>query len=263
MIAAAWVSSVPAFAAMTVSVSALCNIYGAGHTQAPSPGGGGGGQLPVLIPLPPGASAVRFTGATGTVLYCPSCGTASGADGALFAFSLDSFGGISGIISSSRGRHLSGVFLSDQEPVDPAPPRLAFNDYSFLSLSPLLCQGFYIGDGLTGTGTGETQVFVPPVGATRLFLGFYDSATTVPGFYGDNSGSISITVAIETCIGDLNSDGFVDDADFQIFAAAYNILDCADAAMAPGCPADLNRDGFVDDSDFSAFAVAYDALLCP
>ncbi|HEX8877957.1 MAG TPA: hypothetical protein VF777_14510 [Phycisphaerales bacterium] len=66
----------------------------------------------------------------------------------------------------------------------------------------------------------------------------------------------------QACAGDLNIDGLVDDSDFQIFASAYNILDCADTSMPAGCPADLNLDGFVDDADFSLFAVAYDALLC-
>lgn len=66
-----------------------------------------------------------------------------------------------------------------------------------------------------------------------------------------------------TCPGDLNADGYVDDADFTIFAVAYNTLDCADPAMLPGCPADLNSDGVVDDTDFTIFAPAYDALLCP
>jgi len=263
MLAAAAVFATPGLAASRVSVSAQCNIYGAGHATAPNPGGAGSGLLPLLVSLPPGARAVRFTDAAGSVLYCGSCGPASGADGALFGFSLDSFGGISGIVSSTRARHLSGVFLGEDEPVDPAPPRLVFNDYAFASLSPQLRQGFYIGDGLTATGSGATQVFIPPAGATRLFLGFYDSASTLPGWYDDNSGSIDISVAIETCPGDLNSDGFVDDADFQIFAAAYNILDCADPAMPAGCVADLNRDGFVDDMDFSVFSIAYDALLCP
>lgn len=256
------VSATPVLAASRVSVSALCNIYGAGHATAPNPGGAGAGNLPLLVSLPPGARAVRFTGAAGSVLYCGTCGPASGADGALFGFSLDSFGGISGIVSSTRARHLSGVFLGDDEPVDPAPVRLVFNDYAFASLSPQLRQGFYIGDGLTGTGSGATQVFVPPAGATRLFLGFYDSASTLPGWYDDNSGAIDISVAIETCPGDLNADGLVDDEDFQVFAGAYNILDCADPSMAADCPADLNRDGVVDDADFSVFAVAYDALLC-
>lgn len=58
-------------------------------------------------------------------------------------------------------------------------------------------------------------------------------------------------------------DGFVDDGDFPIFVAAYNILDCADPAMPAGCAADLNGDGFVDDADFVAFVVAYNELVCP
>lgn len=65
------------------------------------------------------------------------------------------------------------------------------------------------------------------------------------------------------CAGDLNGDGYVDDADFAAFANAYNILDCADPLMPPGCPADLNDDGYVDDADFVLFAEAYDDLLCP
>ena len=64
------------------------------------------------------------------------------------------------------------------------------------------------------------------------------------------------------CPGDLNNDDQVDDADFQSFAAAYNLLVCADPAMPAGCPADVNGDGFVDDVDFQIFATAYDALIC-
>jgi hypothetical protein len=67
----------------------------------------------------------------------------------------------------------------------------------------------------------------------------------------------------QACIGDLNGDQQVDDSDFVVFAGAYNILDCSDAAMPAGCPADLNDDQFVDDSDFVIFASAYNALLCP
>lgn len=69
--------------------------------------------------------------------------------------------------------------------------------------------------------------------------------------------------AVRGCAGDLNGDGLVDDADFSIFAVAYNVLDCTDGAMPAGCPSDFNRDGFVDDADFGIFVVAYNALLCP
>ncbi|MBX3379734.1 MAG: hypothetical protein KF805_06540 [Phycisphaeraceae bacterium] len=65
------------------------------------------------------------------------------------------------------------------------------------------------------------------------------------------------------CPGDLNNDGIVEDSDFVLFAAAYDLLDCADPNMAPGCPADLNGDGYVDDSDFVLFVAAYNELLCP
>ncbi len=65
------------------------------------------------------------------------------------------------------------------------------------------------------------------------------------------------------CLGDLNSDGLVDDADFVIFNNAYNILDCADPSMPAGCPADLNSDGVVDDGDFIIFIQSYDLLVCP
>lgn len=57
------------------------------------------------------------------------------------------------------------------------------------------------------------------------------------------------------CVGDLNSDGFVDDIDFVIFAACY------DAFVDP-C-GDFTGDGFTDDTDFVIFAQAYDAFVCP
>ena len=65
------------------------------------------------------------------------------------------------------------------------------------------------------------------------------------------------------CEGDLNYDLQVDDADFQMFVVAYDVLDCADEQMLPGCPSDLAKDGLVDDQDFQLFVVAYDNLLCP
>ena len=90
------------------------------------------------------------------------------------------------------------------------------------------------------------------------------SVNIAPGQpFGPNGKGVVVFPLGTWCPADLNADGFVDDADFSVFAAAYNILDCADPMMAAGCPADLNLDGFVDDPDFSLFAVAYDVLLCP
>lgn len=73
----------------------------------------------------------------------------------------------------------------------------------------------------------------------------------------------NVVVTSSLCAPDLNGDGYVDDADFVAFAAAYDMLDCADPAMLGGCPADFNGDGLVEDADFVAFAGAYDALVCP
>ncbi len=65
------------------------------------------------------------------------------------------------------------------------------------------------------------------------------------------------------CLGDLNGDFLVDDADFVIFAGAYDILLCPTNPALTCCPADFNHDGLVDDADFVLFAGAYDALICP
>jgi len=91
--------------------------------------------------------------------------------------------------------------------------------------------------------------------------------TTITG-YGRHNGAIEAWVAkiqaiAAPCPADLNNDGFVDDADFQLFVIGYNLLECLDPTMPLGCPADLNVDGFVNDADFSIFVVAYNQLLCP
>ncbi|MBS0187454.1 MAG: hypothetical protein JSS51_05260 [Planctomycetes bacterium] len=78
-----------------------------------------------------------------------------------------------------------------------------------------------------------------------------------------NYDDIVFEVSFIACRSDLSSDGYVDDSDFVLFAAAYDTLDCTDPNMPAGCPADINGDGFVDDSDFVLFAAAYDLLECP
>ncbi|MBY0113722.1 MAG: hypothetical protein K2Y21_12955 [Phycisphaerales bacterium] len=65
---------------------------------------------------------------------------------------------------------------------------------------------------------------------------------------------VSLRLA-RTCLGDLTADGFVDDADFVAFAAAYNQLLTQDG--------DFDGDGQTDDADFVLFASAYNELLCP
>jgi hypothetical protein len=57
--------------------------------------------------------------------------------------------------------------------------------------SPALNQIFFIGDGLTGTGTGTVQQFTVPAGATGLYLAAADSVGGSTG----NEGSISVDVS--------------------------------------------------------------------
>jgi len=97
---------------------------------------------------------------------------------------------------------------------------------------------------------------------------------SIDSFRHSDTGSLSVAVIHEcgikttggcavsgyfACPGDINFDGFVDDADFVTFVAAYDTL------FAPPANefADLNSDWLVDDADFQAFALRYNDLLCP
>jgi len=182
-----------------MAVDAQSNVFGAGHAYAPDPGGGGGGVLPPYFALPSGGGLVlTFSSVTGSV----SCGPGwSGPDGGPYASGTTdilSYGGISGIVNNDATMFLVGVFLDDNEPVDPAPARLDFTgNTGFASIAPSLAQVFFIGDGLTGTGSGAVQEFYAPAGATRLFLGFADAyefgyPTSYPGYYNDNSGQLEV-----------------------------------------------------------------------
>jgi hypothetical protein len=59
----------------------------------------------------------------------------------------------------------------------------------------VLNQVFFIGDGLTGTGSGSRQTFNVPADATELWLGYVDGGgyEGPPADYGDNVGSLSVT----------------------------------------------------------------------
>lgn len=112
-----------------------------------------------------------------------------------------------------------------------------------------------------------TNVPVPIVQTSPLipFLDWFTAGVqTPPGTTTTHDDThVYFQLGVGVCIGDLSHDGQVDDADFQLFAAAYNLLDCADPAMPPGCPSDIDGDGIVDDADFQLFVIAYNAVLCP
>jgi len=135
--------------------------------------------------------------------------------------------------------------------------------------------GVAISDGLGGASAGGGTVS----GASGTLASPSDGASvmlTIAGTQASDAGDYTIefdntcnvatsnaaSIAVNTCPGDLNADGFVNDTDFELFVSAYNILLCEDAAIPVGCLSDLNGDGFVDDVDFQIFVLAYDVLVC-
>ena len=173
-------------------VPATANIFGAGYTIAPAPGGGGGGTLPPVWRLPQGSSrVVTFPLITGKVTPIVDSAPTNGAEGdGLGPTDVDSWRGISGTVDAKNGMFLVGVFLSDGEPSMPPPPRLDFtNKERFDRLAPRLGQTFFIGD-------GQGRSYEVPEAATRLFVGFADGALYqgLPGWYGNNAGSLAVDV---------------------------------------------------------------------
>ncbi|MCA8953716.1 MAG: FG-GAP repeat protein [Planctomycetes bacterium] len=98
---------------------------------------------------------------------------------------INSANGVSGIVHGQRGGFLCGVFLGPQAPSGLAPPSLNFSAGAigddFDHLFPELEQVFFVGDGLTGHGSGDVQQFHVPAGATRLYFGICDA----PNFHGN------------------------------------------------------------------------------
>lgn len=188
--------------ATTLIVPADSNIFSGEQPLPPDPGGAGGGELPPEFDFGFAAGAglvLTFSSVTGDVMLDSGTGNhLNDPDGigSASGINVNSFDGISGIMANNAG-FLAGVFLGLSAPHNPVPLRLDFTtiNTSFTSLSPQLDQVFFIGDGLTGDGTGTVQQFNVPVGATRLVLGLVDAPgySGDPGGYSDNLGSFTAT----------------------------------------------------------------------
>lgn len=177
----------------TATVQSTAVIYGAGTGGVANDGTG----------TAPGSIAVNgatsFTFSVSGTISLNSGGNSNDADGNNAAVSSSSntgANGISGLIAPGAG-YLVGVFLAPGGPSGPTPASLDFttgDGTAFTSLSPLLDQVFFIGDGRTGDGSGTTQVFNAPTGATQLYLGISDACgyNGDPSCYSDNSGSFTV-----------------------------------------------------------------------
>jgi hypothetical protein len=178
--------------AESVLVPVTANVYGSGHSGAaatPQPAGGGGGTAPPSVDVLT-TTQFGFLG-SGNAKFSPINPTSTTPDGIAGAPTpFNGFNGLSGF-SSDQAFGLYGVFVGAIEPADPQPAALNFvGNTTFASLSPQLDQVFYIGDGLTSTGSGSTQAFNVPAGALKLYFGLADGINSPidNGWYGDNSG---------------------------------------------------------------------------
>jgi hypothetical protein len=193
-----------------VHVRAKDDIYRAGETR-PEKRNYGLGLIPPAVSLPAGTQCITFKKVTGK-LSCASsegCITIDNNEGEGTHYNdPDGVGAypkqssntgtseISGITAPYAG-YLVGLFTPPGGPSGSAPDALDFTQgkgTAFKHLAPKLDQTFFIGDGLTGDATGNTQKFsVPPTAAT-LYLGISDAPgfNGTPGAYLDNVGAFQV-----------------------------------------------------------------------
>ena len=176
-------------ASAVVTVPGMSNPWLAGMPNgARDSGDSAPAQSPVEVKgvsIVPG-TVLQFS-AEGAVAHDPSL-SLFGPDGISIAHRNDGSGNGIGDLTSPFDS-LVGVFLGPDRPdLTPAPDALTFEDYS--SLSPLLKQTFFIGDGQSERGI--QQQVITPAGATRLFLGIMDSTE-----WRNNVGSFTVRVTPE------------------------------------------------------------------
>lgn len=187
---------IPLAHATDLTVAATTDIWLAGQPDGSSVTGFFGtdvapGNSPVSVAVS-GGNVFTFS-ASGTTSVDGSC--FAGPDGGCYTdqYSFSDNTSLPNGISSYAGpaSALIGVFVGPGTPSGTGtdngdnPP-----DPTLTSHSPALNQVFFIGDGLTGTGTGSVQTFMAPGGAVVLYLAVADSVGGSTG----NSGALSVTV---------------------------------------------------------------------
>ena len=182
-----------------VVVSGKASVYDIfGH--AGNPGGDYGPDLPAVLTTFAAASGNIFSFLASGSVSCCSDAPNIPPDGAGGGMNVLGANGLSGL-SGNQHIPLVGVFTTDVDPFGGvAPASLSFDVNNPLSLSPLLNQVFYIGDGLSGylNAGGSSLSFNAPNTATRLYLGAIDAFGFggQTGYYNDNNGSFSVDVTL-------------------------------------------------------------------
>jgi hypothetical protein len=179
--------------AASVSVLGTDVVYCPGNLTCAT---NAGGTVPGAVINVVGVSSLQFLATGSVVLNLTSGDNSNDPDGvgAAPGSSYNTGTGIYAGISAPYAGYLTGLFTgSDTATGTPTSYTLASEAAS--SFSPSQNQAFFIGDGLTGDGTGAEQTFYVPTGATTLYLGISDSCGYGggPSCYGDNGGSFSVS----------------------------------------------------------------------
>ncbi|HEX4629680.1 MAG TPA: hypothetical protein VH188_01835 [Chthoniobacterales bacterium] len=216
-------------------------------------------ESPVLVQLVDLKAGDEITfSATGSVSYAgftptdpPDGDNGGGGFRSLYHLSDSANGGpengIAGLNAPADA--LIGVFLGPNAPSPDSLPASFLNfapngnvpgNIDYTNLAPAIAQPFFIGDGLTSSGT--PQRITVPAGATRLFLGAMDGT----GWY-NNTGSFSVSIAlafsappppVAPANGGLSTTNFTVDGSYS---ATGNLADTTlrFAAQQAGTPAGL------------------------
>lgn len=195
-IAATLLCAAPAVAG-TIAVDSTTDIWLAGQPSGSTVTGFFGTDTattnsPVLL-VASGGSTFTFsaTGSTSVDAFCFAGPDGNGCYPDETGFGVGPANGIGTYKGPANA--LIGVFLSDDQPTGlGGPDSLDFTDplvVGAAGFAPLLNQIFFIGDGLTGDGSGAIQTFLAPTGSTRLFLAVADSIGSSVG----NEGSLRVT----------------------------------------------------------------------
>jgi hypothetical protein len=164
-------------------------------------------QSPALVatPITPGTSYV-FS-ASGLMDHGLTPPVLCGPDGDLADLIQTHWTGSENGIANTNAPYdcLLGVFLGPDQPnLTAAPAMLDFTtsaSRNYVTLSPILKQVFFIGDGLTDSAI--QQSVIAPAGATRLYLGTMDIYE-----WSNNSGGFNVNVTPEPASAILIGAGF-------------------------------------------------------
>lgn len=145
-------------------------------------------QSPVLVNLPLTSDMkLIFRNVSGAVAHGPTFPLLGAYGGSLSAHATGAENGIASL--TAPGDSLIGIFLGPEAPnVGTVPAALDFTvNRDYLTLSPLMKQPFYIGEGKNSAGV--LREITVPAGATRLFLATMDGHQ-----WYNNRGSFSLDV---------------------------------------------------------------------